>query len=77
MANAMSATQELNEISSMAADSEADALLAQVHVLPEPEALRLYGRLSPRLQWLARQRETGQRRSALIVHHALTRAQYR
>lgn len=77
MVNSMSATQEVDEISSMGPDPEAEALLAQVHVLPEPEALRLYGRLSPRLQWLARQRATGQRRSALIVHHALTRAQYR
>jgi len=58
-------------------DPEADALLAQVHVLPEAEALRLYARLSPRLQWLARQRTTGPRRSALIVHHALTRTQMR
>ena len=77
MGNAMSATQDLDEIYSLGAGPEAEALLAQVHVLPEPEALRLYGRLSPRLQWLARQRATGQRRSALIVHHALTRAQYR
>jgi hypothetical protein len=73
----MPATQELLGFSSVMADAEADALLAQLHALPEAEALRLYARLSPRLQWLARQRTTGQRRSALIVHHALTRANAR
>jgi hypothetical protein len=58
----------------MTVEPEADALLAQVHLLPEAEALRLYARFSPRLQWLARQRTTGPRRAALIEHHALTRA---
>jgi hypothetical protein len=68
----MPAIQDLQPLSSMIADPEADALLAQVHGLPEAEALRFYARLSPRLQWLARQRATGARRAALIVHHALT-----
>jgi hypothetical protein len=70
----MPAAQDLRANSVMMVEPEADALLAQVHALPEAEALRLYARLSPRLQWLARQRTTGQRRAALIVHHALSRA---
>lgn len=69
----MSATQDLYPITSMMTDPESDALLTQVHGLPEAEALRLYARLSPRLQWLARQRATGPRRAALIVHQALAR----
>jgi hypothetical protein len=73
----MPVTEQRYGFSSTVADPEADALLAQVYVLPEAEALRLYARLSPRLQWLARQRTTGQRRSALIVHHALMRANCR
>jgi hypothetical protein len=39
--------------------------------------LHYYQRLSPKLQWLARQRATGQRRAALIVHHAIASAQCR
>ncbi len=73
----MPMTHERYEISPMAPEPEADALLQQVHVLPEAEALQLYARLSPRLQWLARQRTSGPRRSALIVHHALTHSHAR
>jgi hypothetical protein len=73
----MPAIEERCGFTSPVADPEADALLAQVYVLPEAEALRLYARLSPRMQWLARQRTCGPRRSALIVHHALTQAHSR
>jgi hypothetical protein len=73
----MATIQDRYPISPAAAEPETDALLQQVHVLPEAEALLLYARLSPRLQWLARQRTSGPRRSALIVHHALTRSNAR
>jgi hypothetical protein len=59
------------------ATPELDALLTPVYTLPESEALQIYARLSPRLQWLARQRATGQRRASLIVHHAIASAQCR
>jgi hypothetical protein len=73
----MPTIQDRHEISPASSEPEADALLRQVHLLPEAEALQLYARLSPRLQWLARQRTSGPRRSALIVHHALTHANAR
>jgi len=50
-----------------------DALIEQVRMLPEAEALDFYGRLTPRLQWLARQRTTGRRLHAIIAHHLRTR----
>ncbi len=52
------------------ADSEADTLIERLRTLPEPDALRCYAGLSARWQWVARQRLTGMRRAALIVHHA-------
>ena len=52
-------------------------LLEPLYTLPESEALQHYTRLSPRLQWLARQRLTGQLRARLIVHHAIAAAQCR
>ncbi len=67
----MQATQDLRIAAPRGADPESETLLAEVERLPESEALLLYARLSPRLQWLARQRSSGPRRSALIVHHAL------
>lgn len=67
----MRASPDLPIPAPRSADPEGETLLAEVQSLPEPEALRLYARLSPRLQWLARQRSNGPRRSALIVHHAL------
>lgn len=57
--------------------TEGETLIAPLYTLPEPEALHYYQRLSPKLQWLARQRATGQRRAALIVHHAIASAQCR
>jgi hypothetical protein len=59
------------------ATPEIEALLAPLTTLPEPEALKHYARLSPRLQWIARQRTTGQRRASLIVHHVILSAQCR
>ncbi len=56
---------------------EIDVLLEPLCTLPESEALQHYTRLSPRLQWLARQRLTGQLRARLIVHHAIASAQCR
>jgi hypothetical protein len=58
-----------------AADS--DALLERLGTLPEPEALEFYSQLSPKLQWLVRQRATGQRRNALIAFHAIKTGQCR
>jgi hypothetical protein len=63
--------------SAAGATSEVDALLAPLYTLPESEALKHYACLSPRLQWIARQRTTGQRRVTLIVHHAISSAQCR
>jgi hypothetical protein len=70
-------SSNLQQDFSICAVPEGEAVIAPVHTLPESEALRFYQRLSPRLQWLARQRATGQRRAALIVHHAITSAQCR
>jgi hypothetical protein len=56
---------------------EIDALLSPVYILPEADALQHYARLSPRLQWFARQRATGSRRATLIAHHALATGQIR
>jgi hypothetical protein len=53
-------------------DPDADTLIDRVRELPEPQALEFYSQLPPRLQWLARQRTTGQRRKALIAHHVIT-----
>jgi hypothetical protein len=52
--------------------AESDGLIDRLAELPEPQALEFYSQLSPRLQWLARQRTTGQRRKALIAHHVIT-----
>jgi hypothetical protein len=57
--------------------TEGEALITPVYTLPESEALHYYQRLSPRLQWLARQRASGQRRAALILHQAMASAQRR
>ena len=54
------------------AGSEGDALIERIRTLPEPEALRCYAGLSPGLQWIARQRATGPRRTALSVFHAIS-----
>ncbi len=59
------------------ATPEIDALLSPVYILPEADALQHYARLSPRSQWLARQRATGSRRATLIAHHALATGQIR
>lgn len=56
---------------------DVEVLLERVRMLPETEALELYSQLSPKLQWLVRQRASGQRREALIVHHALTIGSHR
>jgi hypothetical protein len=53
-------------------DTDIDAVIERLRVLPEPESLEFYSQLSPKLQWLARQRTTGQRRQALIAYHAIT-----
>ena len=73
----MSATVESNQNCAALADTDPEALLASLDTLPEPAALHYYEMLSPKLQWLARCRTTGQRRAALIVHHALASAQCR
>jgi hypothetical protein len=54
------------------AGADDDALIERLRALPEPEALRCYTQLTPRLQWIVRQRMTGSRRTALIVHHAVS-----
>jgi hypothetical protein len=53
-------------------DPDADELIDLLRQLPEPQALEFYSQLAPRLQWLARQKMTGQRRAALIAHHVIT-----
>jgi len=53
---------------------DGDALIEQLRLLPEPEALALYSDLTPKLKWLARQRTTGQRRQAIIAHHLIIRS---
>jgi hypothetical protein len=53
-------------------EADSDALIERVGLLPEAEALAFYSQLSPKLQWLARKRATGERRNALMVHHAIT-----
>jgi hypothetical protein len=53
-------------------DPDSDSLVDRLRELPELQALEFYSQLSPRLQWLARQRTTGQRQAALIAHHLLT-----
>jgi len=73
----MSTKMVESEHCTAAATPELDALLTPVYSLPESEALQHYARLSPKLQWLARQRATGQRRASLIVHHAIASAQCR
>jgi len=73
----MPATAEPGQNHAALADMDSDALLASLDTLPEREALHYYAMLSPKLQWLARCRATGQRRAALIVHHALASAQCR
>jgi hypothetical protein len=50
--------------------AEGDALIERLRVLPEADAVRCYASLSARWQWFVRQRLTGVRRTALIVHHA-------
>jgi hypothetical protein len=52
--------------------ADIDALLERVRMLPEAEALEFYSQLSPKLQWLVRQKATGQRRDAVMVYHAVT-----
>jgi hypothetical protein len=59
----------------LCADPGGDPLLEPLSALPEPDALKYYAELSPKLQWVARQRATGQRRAALILYHALEIAQ--
>jgi hypothetical protein len=54
------------------ADADTDALLERVLMLPEAEALEFYSELSPKQQWLVRQKATGRRRDAVIVYHAVT-----
>ncbi len=51
-------------------DAEGDALVERLRTLPEADAVRYYAALPSRWQWFVRQRLTGVRRSALIVHHA-------
>ncbi len=77
MGSTMPATAEPIHNCAATADTDGEALLASLNTLPEPEALHRYQMLSPKLQWLARRRATGQRRAALIVHHVLTSAQCR
>lgn len=57
---------------SIAGDADGDSLIDRICELTEPQALAFYSQLSPRLQWLARRRTTGQRRAALIAHHVIT-----
>jgi hypothetical protein len=54
-------------------DSE-HTVLSELSRLSDQQALALYSRLSPRLQWLARRRALGHRRRALIEHHILNQA---
>jgi hypothetical protein len=65
----MSTTQDERPASIAEPNPEGDALIERIHTLPEAEALRCYARLTPRWQWIARQRTTGPRRTALIMHH--------
>jgi hypothetical protein len=51
-------------------DASGDALVERLRTLPEADAVRYYAALPSRWQWFVRQRLTGVRRSALIVHHA-------
>jgi hypothetical protein len=53
-------------------DGDPDVLIERLCELPEPLALEFYSQLAPRLQWLARQKTTGQRRAALIARHVIT-----
>jgi hypothetical protein len=64
------ATNETSQ--TLATPVDADVLIERLRVLPEPESLEFYSQLSPKLQWLARQRMTGQRQKALIAYHAKT-----
>jgi hypothetical protein len=60
------------QLPTMDPSADIDVLLEHMRMLPEPEALKFYSQLSPKLQWLVRQRATGQRRDAVIVYHAVT-----
>jgi hypothetical protein len=73
----MPANKVANQCPATNATPEIDAFLSPVYLLPEADALQHYARLSPRLQWLARQRATGPRRAILIAHHALATGQIR
>jgi hypothetical protein len=53
-------------------ETDSAGLIDRLCELPEPQALEFYSQLSPRLQWLARQGTTGQRRAALIARHLMT-----
>jgi hypothetical protein len=61
----------------MTKDAGSDELIKRLSTLPEAEALECYSQLTPRLQWLARQRTVGKRREALIAHHVITAGQCR
>jgi hypothetical protein len=56
----------------IARDADLDQVIDRLRELPEPQALEFYSQLAPKLQWLARQKLTGKRRTALIAHHVIT-----
>jgi hypothetical protein len=58
-------------------DIASNEVLVRLRNLPEAQALALYSQLAPKLQWLARQGTTGQRRLALITHHMVIAARIR
>lgn len=63
---------EIPQIIATVLDADIDALIERLRVLPESKALEVYSQLSPKQQWLARQRTTGKLRLALIAYHAIT-----
>lgn len=64
------ASMDCNTAVPAADEVAAQALMERLRTLPEADAVRCYAGLSARWQWIARQRLTGGRRTALIVHHA-------
>jgi len=70
-------TSEIPQTPVAPIDADPDALIERLSLLPERESLEFYSQLSPKLQWLARQRTTGKRRKALIAHHAVSSGRFR
>jgi hypothetical protein len=73
----MSADSTENQTIAPCANPDGDSVLKPITTLPEADALKYYADLPSKLQWLARQAATGQRRAALILYHALEIARFK